>query len=95
MRRIVSSERVSSAISNGGVSASEKIVSVSAATSMSPVGSFGFLCPPRSRIVPETPMQNSRRSSQACVCAAALVSGSKTTWVRPPRSRRSMKTQPP
>src|SRR4029079_10522392 len=58
-------------------------------------GMLGFLCPPRSTTTPATPMQNSPRSSPARPCACALVPGSNTTWVRPPRSRRSMNTQPP
>ena len=36
-----------------------------------------------------------RAARRPDACASALVSGSKTTWVRPPRSRRSMNTQPP
>ena len=73
----------------------EKIVSLSAFSSMSPVGRFGFLWPPRSTTTPATPTQNSPRSSPARPCASALVPGSNTTCVRPPRSRRSMNTQPP
>ena len=48
MRRTDSPASVSSVISKGGVSAREKMVSASAFTSISPVGRFGFLWPPRS-----------------------------------------------
>src|SRR5262245_18130079 len=71
------------------------MVSASAFDSISPVARLGFLWPPRSTTTPATPMQNSPRSSPARPCAWALVPGSNTTWVRPPRSRRSMNTHPP
>ena len=65
MRRSGLAGGVSSTISNGGVSAREKIVSASALTSISPVARLGFLWPPRSATTPATPTQNSLRSSPA------------------------------
>ena len=95
MSRIDSLAFVSSAISKGGVSEREKMVSSVQWISISPVGRLGLRRSPRSRTTPRRPMQNSERSSPARACAAALVCGSNTTCVMPPRSRRSMNTQPP
>ncbi len=68
----------------------------SATTSISPVSRSGFSRPDgRRRTTPVTFTTYSALKSRAAVCALAELSGSKTTWVMPHRSRRSMNTSPP
>src|SRR5689334_7489133 len=64
-------------------------------TSISPVFILGFTLAPRETTFPRMPTHHSRRSVPASSWAVFSMSGSKTTWVRPSRSRRSMKTAPP
>src|SRR6267143_5071581 len=84
-----------SSMRNGGVSLRLKICACATCTSTSPVGSLGFTFAPRETTFPRTPTQYSRRSSWARSCSSLPASSSKTTWVRPARSRRSMTTAPP
>src|SRR5512140_307887 len=87
-----------SSIGNGGVSARFRIVRAVARTSIPPVGRSAFTASaPRAMTAPVTSTTNSLRSSlaRARTAASGRNSASKTTWARPERSRRSMKTSSP
>ena len=66
-------------------------------TSTSPVGIFGLFVPSgRARTLPVMRTTHSLRSAAACSNRSFGKSdGSKTVWVRPSRSRTSMKISPP
>src|SRR5262244_1079339 len=80
---------------NGVGSLRLKTVRSVARTSISPVFILGFTLAPRLATLPRTPMHHSSRRLPASSCASGSMSGSKTTWVSPWRSRRSMNTAPP
>ena len=78
-----------------GVSASFKTSIVRQMTSIAPVTSFGFVVPSgRAPTVPCTRSTHSARAARAAARVSAEASGPITTWVRPQRSRRSMKITP-
>src|SRR5215510_3437143 len=80
---------------NGGVFASFSSASRCTTTSTSPVGSFGFtVSSDRRRTRPHTPITYSDLSRLAFAISLSS-SLSKTTCVTPPRSRMSMKSNPP
>ncbi len=95
MSRFSSAVSILSSIGNGVGSLRLKTVRAVALTSISPVFILGFTLAPRLATVPWMPMHHSRRSVPARAWASGSMSGSKTTWVSPWRSRRSMNTAPP
>ena len=95
-RRSSSSTGVSSSTGNGGVSDSASVSASATSSSISPVSSFGLTLPSSRRTtVPVADTTCSGRSRSASAWASAAVSGWKTSWTIPERSRRSMKISPP
>ena len=81
---------------NGGVCASERIRICPARTSISPVERDAFTAPALFSTVPTTAITNSLRSFSALAkCSPPQSLSSKTTCIRPERSRRSTKIIPP
>src|SRR3989338_7093909 len=80
----------------GGVSASLRISSFSTKTSTAPVLSFAFSIPFFLGLtIPLTEMTSSLPSLSATLWESLLKEGSKTTWVMPYLSLKSMKIPPP
>jgi hypothetical protein len=91
-----SSTSVSSSSGKGGGLATFRMRSSRTTTSTSPVASFGFTASgSRGSTRPTTQSTHSFRIACARSCASGAVSGLKTIWPRPSRSRRSMKITPP
>ena len=81
---------------NGSGGAVDTMSSVSTRSSTSPVARFGFTSSgARATTSPSARSTNSLRTPCAASAAAGACSGLTTSWQRPARSRRSMKTRPP
>src|SRR5512137_218084 len=93
--RFSSAVSIWSSMGNGVGSLRLKISTSVPWTSISPVLRRGFTLVPRETTLPRMPTQYSSRTFSATSCTSGRTSSSKTTWVTPTRSRRSMKTAPP
>ena len=95
-KRISSFVFDSVSIGKGGVSASAKMRTCLARTSISPVARFSFTAPPRFSTVPVTAITNSLRIFSALAKASSPQSASsKISCKMPERSRRSTNMIPP
>ncbi len=94
--RSSSSTSSPSSIEKGGVGDSARRSAPATDSSISPVAILGLTVPSSRRTTsPSTLSTCSERSVPASACASGDVSGWKTSWSTPLRSRRSMKIRPP